>query len=127
MRAAFALIALLPLSVSAEIFKCTDSAGRVAFLDRPCDASAGQAGQALEIKSPQYTSKPPERPTKEELDARWEEAKRFYYVELPAAERKAAALMASPDPKAQELGRELAWKVREGREAFIEMKKLYDE
>jgi len=48
----------------------------------------------------------------------WEEQKRFRYVDVPALERQAAELMASTDPERKELGRQIAWKAHQAKEAF---------
>lgn len=125
MRIAIALLALMPLASSAEVFKCLAGNGKVIFADRPCDSGRGESGQVIDLKTPQSSSPSVQAPSKEAQDAEWEKAKRFYYVEIPQVERQAAALMASPDPAAQTLGKELAWKARQGREAFLRMRELH--
>ncbi|MWK59404.1 DUF4124 domain-containing protein [Pseudomonas otitidis] len=127
--------ALLPLVLAvahmqpayAAIYKCPGPSGQVQFSDRPCNGAAESPGSEIKVKPPKVSQPDQQSRSEAELDKEWEDARRFYYVELPDAERKAAELMASPDPKAQDLGRKLAWEAQKGREAFEELKKAHEQ
>lgn len=116
MRGLIAALALLPALAGAQIYKCTDAQGRVNLTDKPCNGAA--ASPAQEITADIAPAKGPARAGPASSDKDWEAEQRFGYVELPAAERRAAELMASPSPEAQALGKELAWKAHLGRQAF---------
>lgn len=127
MKLVLLLALLVAFTAQADIYKCPGPNGQVAFADRPCDGAADSADRRLDIKPP-APSKPLATP--EDAAARaakWEEAQRFYYVDIPAAERQAAELMASSDPKAQTLGREMAWQAQRGREAFEQLRRAHDQ
>lgn len=110
---------LAPLMASAQVYKCTGADGKVAFSDRPCAGAATQQETiTIEQRPPSKTS-----PSQAELDAEWEERKRFRYVEVPAMERQAAALMASGDPQRQKLGEEMAWQAHKAKEAFEQLER----
>lgn len=131
MRLQLALTASLLLmtanAAQAAMYKCSGPNGQVQFTDRPCNGAAESPENAIEVTPPTPSVQPRSVKSDAELDKEWEDARRFYYVELPDAERKAAELMASPDPKAQELGRKLAWEVQKGREAFEELKRAHEQ
>ena len=91
---------LAACSAQAAIYRCPQADGRVAFSDRPCDGAAESQGRQIEVHSPPV----PTPPAGDVSDAKWEEARRFRFVDIPAIEREAAALMASPDPAQQALG-----------------------
>lgn len=105
---------LAACSAQAAIYQCPQADGRVAFTDRPCDGAAESSIRQIEVHAPPV----PTPPAGDFSDAKWEEARRFRFVEIPAIEREAAAFMASPDPAKQALGREMAWQAHRGREAF---------
>lgn len=105
---------LAACSAQAAIYQCPQPDGRVAFTDRPCDGAAENPGRQIEVQAPPVTTPP----AGDASDAKWEEARRFRFVEIPAIEREAAALMASPDPAKQALGREMAWQAQRGKEEF---------
>lgn len=110
---------LAPLMANAQVYKCTGADGKVAFSDRPCaGAATQQETMAIEQPAPRKAT-----PTQAELDAEWEENKRFRYVEVPALERQAAALMASGDPQRQKLGEEMAWQAHKAKEAFEQLER----
>lgn len=112
-------LALAPLLASAQVYKCTDAAGKVAFADRPC---TGSLTQQETVTIEQAPSKPGD-PSQSEQDAKWEETKRFRYVEVPAMERQAAELMASGDPQRQKLGQDMAWEAHKAKEAFTQLER----
>lgn len=117
------LLLALPLASQAAVYKCPGANGQVAFSDRPCGGAAESPEHQVEVRPPATPEADRQRDSDAEREASWEQARRFYYVEIPAIERKAAELMASSDPEAQALGREMAWKAREGREAFKELER----
>ncbi|WP_443190942.1 DUF4124 domain-containing protein [Pseudomonas indica] len=107
------------LTANAQIFKCPDAAGRLTFSDKPCAGAAESPQHQIDVQPPPVSSDTiRQRRAEEQDEARWEEAKRFYYVDIPQLERQAIELMASPDPARQALGQEMAWQVQKGREAF---------
>lgn len=113
--------AIAPDHAAAQIYKCSDSQGRIIFSYKPCAAAAASSKHQVNI-----TPATPPAPHRQQAasaarDAKWEEARRFYYVEIPQLEREATELMASPDPALQALGREMAWKAQQGREAFKDL------
>lgn len=127
MRLLFVGMLVFPMMASATIYQCPGPNGQVQFSDRPCNGAAESPDNQIKVSPPQPPPPPQRARSEAEEDQSWEDSRRFYYVELPAAERKAAELMASPDPKAQELGRELAWQVQKGREAFEELKRAREQ
>jgi hypothetical protein len=112
-------LALCAQGAAADMYKCQMPNGSMAFSDRPCGV-----GEAQRIT---VTPPPVQAPRGDSgADARWEESQRLRFVEVPALERKAAELMASADPAAQDLGREMAWKAHQMKEAFEEVKRTRD-
>lgn len=118
MRVVIMALVLLPGLACADIFKCTGPDGRINLTDRPCNGSVASPAEQVTVKVPQSADAQRAAAADAEREKRWEEQQRFAYVELPAREHQAAELMASPDPKAQALGREMAWQVHLGRQAF---------
>ena len=117
------LLLAVPMFGQAAIYKCPDSQGRITFSDRPCAGAVESPEHQVDIDPPAPTVNTRRSSASAAQDAKWEEAKRFYYVEIPQLERKAIELMASPDPARQALGREMAWKAQQGREAFKELER----
>lgn len=114
-----AVLAAVP--AQAAIYKCPGPGGQVIFSDKPCGGAAESPEQQIEV-SPQPTQQRPSK-TQAELDAEWEEQKRFRYVEVPNLEREAAALMASGDAQKAALGREMAWQAHQAKEAFGQLER----
>lgn len=127
MRLLFVGMLSLPMLANAAIYQCPGPNGQTQFSDRPCNGAAESPANRIEISPPPPSTPPQSAKSEAELEQEWEESRRFYYVELPAAERKAAELMASPDPRAQEIGREMAWQVQKGREAFEDLKRAREQ
>lgn len=122
MRALFfgaALLAALP--AQAAIYKCPGPDGRVVFSDRPCGGAAESPEHQVEVTPPQPA--PAQQKSQAAVDAKWEEQKRYRYVEVPRMEREAAALMASGDPQKAALGEELAWQAHKAKEAFEQLER----
>lgn len=117
------LLLCLSGAAQADIYKCPDSQGRITFSDKPCAGAVASPERKVEIAPPAPTVNTRQQAASAALDARWEEARRFYYVDIPQLEREAIELMASPDPARQALGREMAWKAQQGREAFKELER----
>ncbi|WP_196298789.1 DUF4124 domain-containing protein [Stutzerimonas stutzeri] len=108
------MLFLAACSAQAAIYQCPQPDGRVAFTDRPCEGAAESPGRKIEVRAPAA----PTPSASDASDAKWEEARRFRFVEIPAIERDAAELMASPEPAKQALGREMAWQAQRGKEEF---------
>lgn len=117
------VLLMLPLAAQAAVYKCAGADGRMTFSDRPCAGAAASPENQIELRSPQTQTPVQPRVSDALRDAKWQEAQRFYYVEIPALERQAAELMASPDPARQTLGREMAWQAHKGRAAFMEIQR----
>lgn len=117
------LLLALPMAGHAAVYKCPGEGGRVMFSDRPCAGAVDSDEHRIKVTPPPApsTARLPAADAKRAAD--WEEARRFYYVEIPQLERQAAEMMASPDPARQALGREMAWKAQQGREAFKELER----
>lgn len=113
------MLFLAACSAQAAIYQCPQPDGRVAFTDRPCNGAAESPGRQIEVQPPPVTTPP----AGDAFNAKWEEARRFRFVEIPAIEREAGALMASPDPAKQALGREMAWQAQRGKEEFQRLEK----
>lgn len=114
-----ALLAALP--AQAAIYKCPGPDGRVVFSDKPCGGAAESPEHQVEVAPPKPANSPGQG--RAEADAKWEEQKRFRYVEVPRMEREAADLMASGDPQKAALGEELAWQAHKAKEAFEQLER----
>lgn len=119
------LLLALPMVGQAAVYKCPGEGGRVTFSDRPCGGAVESDQHKIEVAAPAAPSAARQEAADAKRAADWEEARRFYYVEIPQLERQAAELMASPDPARQALGREMAWKAQQGREAFKELERAH--
>lgn len=122
MRALFigaALLAALP--AQAAIYKCPGQDGQVVFSDKPCGGAAESPEHQVEVAPPKPANSPGQGQA--EADAKWEEQKRYRYVEVPRMEREAAELMASGDPQKAALGEELAWQAHKAKEAFEQLER----
>lgn len=89
MRALFigaALLAALP--AQAAIYKCPGQDGQVVFSDKPCGGAAESPEHQVEVAPPKPANSPGQGQA--EADAKWEEQKRYRYVEVPRMEREAA-------------------------------------
>lgn len=117
------LLLAAPMLGHAAIYKCPDSQGRITFSDRPCAGAAESPEHQVDIAPAAPPANTIQQAKRAAQDAKWEEARRFYYVDIPQLEREAIELMASPDPARQALGREMAWKAQQGREAFKELER----
>lgn len=117
------LLLAAPMLGHAAIYKCPDSQGRITFSDKPCAGAAASPEHQVDIAPATPTANIRQQASSATQDAKWEEARRFYYVDIPQLEREAIELMASPDPARQALGREMAWKAQQGREAFKELER----
>lgn len=126
MRLIIMAVALLPCLASAEIYKCVGADGRVNLTDKPCDGAAASPNAKITVDVAPSADAQRATESAAERAAKWEAMQRFGYVELPAAERKAAELMASSDPKARALGKEMAWQAHLGREKFEQLRKLHE-
>lgn len=112
------LVAAVP--AQAEIYKCPGPGGQVAFSDKPCGGAAESPEHLVDV-SPPVEADP--GPSRAELDAKWEEQKRYRYVEVPQLEREAAVLMSSGDPQKVALGEDLAWQAHKAKEAFEQLER----
>jgi hypothetical protein len=119
------LLLALPMAGQAAVYKCLGEGGRVMFSDRPCAGAVDSDEHRIEVTPPPAPSTARQSAADAKRAADWEEARRFYYVEIPQLERQAVELMASPDPARQALGREMAWKAQQGREAFKELERAH--
>lgn len=117
------LLLAVPVLGHAAIYKCPDSQGRITFSDKPCAGAAASPEHQVDIEPATSTANIGQQASIATQDAKWQEARRFYYVDIPQLEREAIELMASPDPVRQALGREMAWKAQQGREAFKELER----
>ena len=116
MRNLLALLLAVSCVAQAEVFKCTNAAGAVAFSAQPC--GRGSSGGAIAVEPPALQDKPPQART----GTSDEEIERQLNVEIPATERKAQQAIDSGDPRMAKIGRELAWQAHLQRQAIEEIK-----
>ncbi|MBC2676890.1 DUF4124 domain-containing protein [Pseudomonas baltica] len=112
MRPLFVVFFLLPLGAHAQVYKCTDNSGRVAFSDQPC--SAEHSGGPVELKT-----RLPARDRGQVIQSHSGDGlERSLYGQIPALERQAQQAIDSGDPAQAKLGEELMWRAHQQREAI---------
>lgn len=115
MRNLLALLLAVSCIAQAEVFKCTNATGAVAFSAQPC--GSGSSGGAIAVEPPALQAKPQARTGTSD-----EEIERQLNVEIPATERQAQQAIDSGDPRMAKIGRELAWQAHLQRQAIEEIK-----
>ncbi|WP_158704703.1 DUF4124 domain-containing protein [Ectopseudomonas mendocina] len=109
--------AIAPDHAAAQIYKYSDSQGRITFSYKHCAGAAASSECARNT-----SSNPSQQAASAARDAKWEEVRGFYYVEIPQLEREATELMASPDRSGSGNG----WKAQQGREAFKDLERAWE-